>query len=185
MRYVLGLGKCSHPKIQIMVKETNKEKGLLERYLRRAPGPNERKLFARKVMRVNKSNVEDVENEKKVLDSLLSKGRNDNIIEVLNHGWLETLGKVYFIDMELAEYSLADYIDYVFHDKAIPPHLSPGEQSVLNLARKRDARLLNHLSSTWSIGSQIANGLAFMHEAGHVHRDLKPQNGTYLALLRS
>jgi hypothetical protein len=54
-------------------------------------------------MRVIKANEEDVENEKRALDILIRNGHHDNIIDIMKHGWLETVGQVYFVDMELAD----------------------------------------------------------------------------------
>jgi hypothetical protein len=34
--------------------------------------------------------------------------------EILGYGWVKAVGKLYFIDMELADLSLADYIEYSF-----------------------------------------------------------------------
>jgi len=53
--------------------------------------------------------------------------------------------------MELADFSLADYIESVFHIKPLS-----------------------------SVGSQIAKGLEFVHQSDYVHRDLKPANDTKL-----
>lgn len=72
------------------------------------------KAFARKTMRINNTLIQkDLENEIKVLD-FLCKDKHANIIEILQHGWLEMQGKTYFIDMELADISLADYIECAF-----------------------------------------------------------------------
>src|SRR5436190_23496924 len=71
--------------------------------------------FARKLIRVNKSICDIVLNEANVLNSLLKKGEHQNIINVLQHGCLGKAENVYFIDMELADFTLADYINYVFH----------------------------------------------------------------------
>src|SRR5271168_5020381 len=79
------------------------------------------KVFARKLMRIGYSvEVEDVENEIKTIESLSGPGGHDHIIEVLKYGWLGTTDKFFFIDMELAELSLAQYIAYVFHNKPLP-----------------------------------------------------------------
>jgi serine/threonine protein kinase len=142
--------------------------------LRQAPRSG--KVFARKVIRVQ-STLEDVEYEVAIPESLL-KRRHENIIEILNHGWLETARKIYFIDMELAEFSLADYIDYVFGKKMIPTRLRPVDRAAIDLARNRVASV-RHLFATWAIGSQIAAGLAFLHGANVVHRNLRPQNILY------
>ena len=78
-----------------------------------------KKPFARKLIRVSNAIAQDVENEVKVVEALRKRGTHPNIVEILNHGWLETAGKVYFIDMELTNVTLTDYIDYVFHNKCV------------------------------------------------------------------
>jgi len=151
-----------------------KEKGLFGKRVKGAKGG---KVFARKLMQVTHPEVEEtVKNEAKALDSLFHNGRHENIIVVFKHGWLDTLGNNYFIDMELAELSLADYIDYVFRNATPSFELVIDDKSHPILTR-RDCSELQRLHNMCAIGHQIASGLGFMHEHGHVHRDLKPGNG--------
>jgi serine/threonine protein kinase len=124
-------------------------------------------------MRVNTLIEKDLENEIKVLDFLSLKDQHHNIIEILKHGWLQTSGKVYFIDMELADLSLADYIEYAFRNKEISSHIVFDEIFRPNPSRPWH----DHFLVAWMIGCEIAAGLTFLHESHHVHRDLKPQNG--------
>jgi len=139
----------------------------------------QRKVFARKLIRVNFSvPVEDVEQQIKALNSLYREGgRRDHIIEVLRHGWLTgTIEKFYFIDMELADLSLDQYIDYVFHNKPLPSDVSFG-QSFDPVFSSKHCTAVQRLRTVFAIGSQIAKGLEFIHQIGFVHRDLKPGNG--------
>jgi serine/threonine protein kinase len=134
--------------------------------------PNDGKVFARKIMVVTQANEEDVENEKRALDTLIRNGHHDNIIDIMKHGWLETVGQAYFVDMELADLSLADYIKYVFRDGPVSPlNFSPAFTN-------RYCSKTERLKVTFIIGSQIAQGLEYMHQHGQGHRDLKPANGT-------
>jgi hypothetical protein len=55
---------------------------------------------------------EDINNEARVVASLREQGGHENIIAILDHGWLEGSFKVYFIDMELGSCTLAEYIEY-------------------------------------------------------------------------
>jgi serine/threonine protein kinase len=130
-------------------------------------------LFARKVMRVSTWLEEDLKNEIKVLE-LLSETSHPHVVEILGHGRLQAVGKFYVIDMELADLSLAEYIDYLFRNKELPPDITFHDKFG---PRVSDASTDRYFVSC-SISSHIANGLAFLHEKGQVHRDLKPQNGT-------
>jgi serine/threonine protein kinase len=119
-----------------------------------------------------------LEYEGKVLASLLGDGGHVNIIHVLDHGWLRSSAIVYYIDMERAEMSLADYICYhgdkqpsIFWAGVIPPE----NQSFVH----KGCQLLQRLRNMWTVGVHIAGGLEFMHLKGHVHRDMKPSNGPF------
>jgi serine/threonine protein kinase len=39
------------------------------------------------------------------------------------------------------------------------------------------------LLNIWTIMNHLASGLVFLHSHGHVHRDLKPRNGTSILLI--
>jgi len=168
---------------------------------------NDGKVFARKLTRVRLSvKQEDVEHEIKALESLYRTGGHPNIIEVLEHGWLETTGRVYYLDMELADLSLAEYIATIFHNRPLPCYVNyfaefdagveiqpvvveqvDGVTSeaftllskgVDPLFPSKPRTQLERLDAMLTIGSQIAKGLEFIHQSGFVHRDLKPGNGT-------
>jgi len=135
-----------------------------------------KKAFARKLIRISNAIAEDVENEVKVVEALRKKGTHPNIIEILNHGWLENAGKVYFIDMELADLTLTEYIDYVFHNKRLDVTI-PNTEGFNPVFSPRECSKLQRLQTTFEIVRQVVGGLEFLHNSGHVHRDLKPQNG--------
>ena len=135
-----------------------------------------KKPFARKLIHVSNAIAEDVKNEVKVVEALREKGTHPNIIEILNHGWLETAGKVYFIDMKLANLTLADYIEYVFHNKHLDIMI-PDIRQFNAIFSPRECSKLERLQTTFEIVHQVVVGLEFLHNSGHVHGDLKPQNG--------
>jgi serine/threonine protein kinase len=106
-----------------------------------------------------------IENEARNID-IISRERHKNLVGVYEHGRLkyylheqdpiQTL-PIYAIDMELGRGSLTDYIKMRFHGSKPP-----------NFLRSVDV---------WSIMSQIAGGIEFLHRKGIIHRDLKPDNG--------
>jgi hypothetical protein len=44
---------------------------------------------------------------------------------MFEHGWLPKVTKVYYMDMELADFTLKDYIKYVFEDAPLPNVSTP------------------------------------------------------------
>lgn len=111
-----------------------------------------------------------------MVSSLIESRGHENIIGILAHGWLKGAGGVYFIDMELGNLTLHDYIEY----------LHGTEFSLIDISSigpgfvQRDCSASERLNNLWTIGIHVARGLEFLHSRGHVHRDLKPSNGTYL-----
>jgi|SRR5271155_3175323 len=89
-----------------------------------------------------------------------------NIIQVLNHGHLSN-PIFYFIDMELCDLNLHDYI-HGQNPSELLPHFSRGEgvKSVL-----------------WTVMSQIASGVEYIHRQNQVHRDIKPANDDALSVI--
>lgn len=133
--------------------------------------------FARKLVRVSNEAIKIVLNEVRVLSSLQEGGGHPNIVNILKHGWLGDVGGIYFIDMELADLTLSQYISYTFDRESFPIEITPTHLFKTALAH-RDCSDIERLRNIWTIGIHIASGLEFMHAQGHVHRDLKPPNGT-------
>jgi serine/threonine protein kinase len=134
--------------------------------------------FARKTMRYE--NEGEVDGEATVMEMLSQKGQNENIIEFLHHGSLEHPWnfKVCFIDMELADLTLSDYIKYVFHGGPLPFEID-AQRTNPTFSPRGSPELLERLHTVWTIGAQIAGALAFLHENNQAHRDLTPSNGMY------
>lgn len=100
-----------------------------------------------------------------------------NIVQV--HDWFESnLG--YFIDMELCDLTLHDYI----HNRGT---FVSENSNLLNDAPffvleecTAELKLLN----VWNIIEHIAQGLEFIHQEHYTHRDIKPLNGNHSLLTR-
>jgi serine/threonine protein kinase len=136
-------------------------------------------LFARKIIRISGTLLKaDVQNEAQVVSLILALGGHVNIVNILRHDWLKhSFNQCYYIDMELCEFSLFDYIAHHNNsmkadtpDIAIYNHLSP-------VIVKRNCSTMQKVQNIWTIGLHIARGLEFMHTHNHAHRDLKPGNG--------
>ena len=136
------------------------------------------KSFARKLIRLStRIPEEDIQNEARVVDAICKNGGHENIVGILNHGWLRGSLNVYFIDMELADLTLTDYIRYLggSTSSAIDIHAIQSSSPVFI---RRDCPFKERIHNIWIIGLHIAKGLEFMHRHKHVHRDLKPSNST-------
>ena len=125
---------------------------------------NEGKTFARKVIRVlGAVTTDDVENEIRALKKLC-QNRHPNIVQVSEYGELNPDSAIYFIDMELCDISLGNYL------------LGQELKDVVGWATVREEDEVP--THAYNILQQILNGLVFIHCLGEVHRDLSPQNGT-------
>jgi len=133
-----------------------------------------RQAFARKVVSTLAGQTADIEREERVIKLLRNRGHG-NIVSILHEGWSQAC---YFIDMELCDFSLYDYLAYHKHQA---PYL-------INLQRmyslsdgfayagcSDEMRLRN----MWVIVLHIAQGLEFLHGHGYVHRDIKPNNSMF------
>ena len=116
-------------------------------------------MFARKVIHLSPLVTrEDIEDEAKAIDRLCTDPPGVHVVRIFRHGWLKSATgdkaplPMYFIDMELGDYSLEDYINNL------------GEESYLPTA------------NILYIMLQITAGISFIHRSGMIHGDLKPAN---------
>jgi serine/threonine protein kinase len=109
------------------------------------------------------------------VDLIRNSGGHANIINTFDHSWLKGSSKVYYIDMELANLTLADYI----YNEGNPLSLDAEAIQPLSpvFVDRKSCSLLKRAYNMWIIGLQIGLGLEFMHGLELVHRDLKPTNG--------
>ena len=135
--------------------------------------------FARKIVRpFAQADEPAIENETKAVHQLLQSGGHSNIISILNHGWLDSPYHYYYLDMELCELSLHQYI----HDTRSLPIDSVTMDELNPVFVGKDVPLLTNFLNVWIIMREIAAGVEFLHSQSQVHRDLKPRNGNFPAL---
>ena len=105
----------------------------------------------------------DIVNEVRAME-LLCRGLHDNIIAISSHGRLLPLHAFYFIDMELCDLNLQEFI----------------ESTKKNVHGLMDWDVTietgSGLFAICAIIQQILMGVNFIHSHNEVHRDLNPQN---------
>lgn len=119
-----------------------------------------------------------VESETRILLELHKTGDHRNIIKILGQGWLPKPHSYFYIDMDLCDSNLHDYVYkdrgvHFYNDDSFRRHQNP-----LYIPRTDD--FLTKVRNVWTILNHISDGLQFIHEHGHVHRDIKPRNGNCL-----
>lgn len=120
---------------------------------------------------------EDVENESRAILKIYKDGTSHrNIVHVLNHGWLTSPFEYYFIDMELCDFNLHDYIygDRTKLLKCLRPF--PKRDILDTVLVRQDDFVCVKVMNVYTIMTHIVNGLEYIHSCGQVHRDLKPKN---------
>jgi serine/threonine protein kinase len=96
---------------------------------------------------------------------VLCRGKHENLIEIYDHGVLQPPHQFYFIDMELCDTNLEEYIK--------------GEKrDICGLLEWSTAIEKGHAPFLiCAIMQQLLSGLKFIHDHNQVHRDLNPKNG--------
>jgi serine/threonine protein kinase len=106
-----------------------------------------------------------VEKEVRAVQRLCGVGTHINIVQVLNHRLLWN-HPYYSIDMELCDMSLDDYLH---------PKSTRGPSNSLPYYVKGGGT--DSMVQMWTIMSQIAGGVEYIHGEHQIHRDIKPGNG--------
>lgn len=136
------------------------------------------KKFARKIIRCTGEIARsDIEREAQVVSWLLESGKRENIVTILNHGWLKNELNCYFIDMELCDLTLHDYILY-HNGIAVDINMPSTHDQIGPVFVNKDCPMIMRVQNLWTVGAHVSCGLEFMHAHHYVHRDLKPKNGT-------
>jgi|SRR5271170_1348466 len=125
------------------------------------------------MIRINiTSTGENMDVETYWLSWFTKRGGHVNVIAFFDHGVLRPF-PCYFIDMELCDFSLSDYlyehndsIQGFEEDPECWPALVPGGSSVFK-----------RMQNLCRVGGDIACGLEFLHSLYVIHRDIKPANG--------
>jgi serine/threonine protein kinase len=108
--------------------------------------------------------IDHVLNELRAVEKLCQNTMNKHLVIVHSQGRLPD-SPYYFIDMELCEKGLDQYItDY--HSQ----HISTGTPSQNSQGA---------MSEIWRIMRDVTDGLTFIHSHSEIHRDLKPQNSIF------
>jgi len=119
-------------------------------------------VFVRKVIRtIGQVNRNDMN---RAIDTMLNTSQpgHENVVQIIGTGWLSERFGLYFIDMDLFIFNLEAYI----HSKTtrFPCRIFRSKPSRLETLR------------------QVVCGLAYIHERGEIHGNLKPTNSTALGV---
>ena len=123
-----------------------------------------------------------IEQEARIIGSLLESDVHPNLVTIFHHGWIISSFNMYFIDMELCNLSLFDYIKCKRENRPLSDFgiEKPSNPVIVG----NSCELVESAHNIWTIGAHVARGLQFLHSRNYVHRDLNPKNGMFsLSLL--
>jgi serine/threonine protein kinase len=96
----------------------------------------------------------------RAMENLCRGNTHPNLVSIFQSGQL--IGTpYYFIDMELCDYDLEDY---------------------LSRGGLKEEKILCRSHKLLKVFVDILNGVDFIHGEGEVHRDLKPGNGMFFTI---
>jgi len=121
-----------------------------------------------------------VQNEIRTLLELNNKGPHDNIVRMLNHGWLGNPHNYFYMDMELCDINLHEYI-YLPRSLNFDVGLLSSMRTPTYVGE--NCSPLVRVRNILTIMTHISRGLEFLHRHNQVHRDLKPRNGLFLSFI--
>ena len=131
-------------------------------------------VFARKLIRpFGDFTQKDIINEITAINTVCIETSHENIVRVFRHGELTPSSSYYFIDMELCDMNLEQYLSGSYNPLVV--------FGLMGRVRPENSQEEAKLQITWDIITQIAEGLDYVHSHNLVHRDLKPRNGTFNA----
>lgn len=112
--------------------------------------------------------------EAQTLLELHKDGPHANIIRILGNGWYTSLPNHFYLDMELCNSNLHDYI---YGDRVRYEELTSCEKYRSPVYVSKESPALVKWRNILAIMNHISTGLEFIHDHKQVHRDLKPRNG--------
>lgn len=108
-----------------------------------------------------------MEDMKRETANILNLGSHPNLVNVIGHATLENTNLTsYYIDMELCDYDLHEYIYSIRAGKCLIRALQGSDASVV----------LKELLDMLKVMNDITNAAMYIHRKGNVHRDIKPKN---------
>src|SRR5271169_5762753 len=108
---------------------------------------------------------EDVQNEIRAVEKLCKPGTHKNIVTVLRHGPLDN-SPFYYFDMELCDFNLETFSESLW---------KPATWEEMLTSTEKPFDIDSRMKTIWSMMSQIASGVLFIHLQQEVRRDLKPR----------
>jgi serine/threonine protein kinase len=112
---------------------------------------------------------DEIENEIRAIRKLSAKDGHQNIVRILGTGKMRH-SPCYFIDMELCQLNLEQYIyskerHHYATGRSSPPYFDRSASSSMNFEKIK------------GVMTEITRGVEYIHGCGEIHRDLKPANG--------